>query len=186
MSKIGKKPVVIPKGVEFNWQRPTVKVKGPKGELRLEVRPEINIEVKDGQVWVKRANESRSAHSLHGTYRSLIRNMIAGVTEGFEKKLELVGVGYKVEVKGKAVVLSLGFTRPVEFVIPEGIQISADKNVISIRGADKQRVGEIAAEIRALRPPEPYKGKGVRYQGEYVRHKAGKAAVASGAPGTAK
>jgi len=185
MSKIGKKPVALPKGVELKQEGNLLRVKGPKGELKTGVRPELSIEVKDGEVWVKRADESRLAHALHGTFRSLVKNMIIGVTDGYEKKLELVGVGYKAEAKGKILVLSLGFTRPVEFPMPEGVKASVEKSIISIKGVDKQAVGEIAAEIRALRPPEPYKGKGIRYLGEYVRHKAGKAAVAGGAPGEA-
>jgi large subunit ribosomal protein L6 len=185
MSKIGKKPLALPKGVELKLQDAMVSVKGPKGELKTRVRPEVSIEIKEGAVWVKRQNESRLAHALHGTYRSLLKNMIVGVTDGYEKKLELVGVGYKAEVKGKTLVLSLGFSKPVEFPLPEAVQASVDKNIISIRGIDKQAVGEVASEIRALRPPEPYQGKGIRYVGEYVRHKAGKAAVAGGAPGAA-
>jgi len=179
MSKIGKKPVALPKGVDLKWQRPLLKIKGPKGELSASIRPEIEIEVKDGQVWVSRLMETKLAHALHGTYRSIIKNMIIGVTDGYEKKLELVGVGYKAEVKGKAITLSLGFTRPVECPIPEGLQVGVEKNFISIKGINKQVVGQFAAELRILRPPEPYQGKGVRYVGEHVRHKAGKAAISA-------
>ena len=175
--------MALPKGVELKLEKSLIRVKGPKGELSTPARPDVTIEVKDGAVWVKRANESRLAHALHGTYRSLIKNMIIGVTDGYEKKLELVGVGYKAEMKGKNLLLSLGFTKPVEFSIPEKVQASVEKNLISLKSTDKQVVGEVAAEIRAIRPPEPYQGKGVRYVGEYVRHKAGKAAVAGGAPG---
>lgn len=183
MSKIGKRPVALPKGVELKWQRPIIKIKGPKGELSAEIRPEIEIAVKDDQVWVTRVLETKLAHALHGTYRSIIKNMIIGVTDGFEKKLELVGVGYKAEAKGKAITLSLGFAKPVECPIPEGLQVSVEKSFISIRGINKQVVGQFAAELRILRPPEPYQGKGVRYVGEHVRHKAGKAAI-SAAGGT--
>jgi len=173
--------VALPKGVEDKTAKQLVTVKGPRGELKLPVRSEINIEVKDNEVWVKRADESKMAHALHGTYRSLIKNMVIGVTDGYEKKLELVGVGYKCELKGKNLTLALGFIKPIDFPIPETIQVAVEKNVISIKGNDKQTVGKVASEIRSLRPPEPYQGKGVRYQGEHVRHKAGKAAVSAGA-----
>jgi large subunit ribosomal protein L6 len=179
MSKIGRKPVALPTGVELKWQRPLLKIKGPKGELSTEVRPEVEITVKDGQVWVSRLQETKMAHALHGTYRSIIKNMIIGVTDGYEKKLEMVGVGYKAEVKGKGITLALGFSRPVDRPIPEGLQVVVEKNFISIKGINKQMVGQFAAELRILRPPEPYQGKGIRYVGEHVRHKAGKAAISA-------
>jgi len=177
MSKIGKKPLTLPEGVEIKWERPLVRVKGPKGELSLEIRPEVDLEISGREVRVKKTAENKLARSLWGTYRSLLNNMIIGVTQGFEKKLELVGVGYRAEVKGKTLVLQLGFSHPIEYPIPEGIEITADRTKISVRGIDKQKVGQVAAEIRAFRPPEPYKGKGIRYEGEEVRRKAGKAAV---------
>jgi len=189
MSKIGRKPVAVPEGVELKLEGLLVKVKGPKGELKMELCPEVKFEVKDGQVWFKRVDESRTARAMHGTIRSLVKNMIIGVSEGYEKKLELIGVGYKAELKGKSLMLSLGFIKPVEYPLPDGILagvaiLGSDKRfTISLKGINKQVVGEVAAEIRSLRPPEPYQGKGIRYQGEYVRHKAGKAAVAGGTPG---
>ncbi len=177
MSKIGKKPISIPSGVEVKWEKPVVKVKGPKGELSLELRDEVDLEISDSEVRVKKVADTKLARSLWGTYRSLINNMIIGVSQGFEKKLELVGVGYRAEVKGNTLVLQLGYSHPIEYPIPEGIEIKAERTSITVRGIDKQKVGQVAAEIRAFRPPEPYKGKGIRYEGEQVRRKAGKAAV---------
>ncbi len=186
MSKIGKKPVPLAKGVELKWQAPLVRIKGPKGELTLTIRPEVDLEVSSGEVKVKAKEATKQANSLHGTYRSLINNMIIGVSQGFERKLEMVGVGYKAELKGKALAILAGFSHPVEYSIPAGIEITVEKgNKIAIKGIDKHLVGEVAAQIRSIRPPEPYQGKGIRYEGELVRKKAGKAAagVTSGTAG---
>jgi large subunit ribosomal protein L6 len=183
MSKIGKKPIALAKGVEVKWQAPLVRVKGPKGELTLTLRPEVDLEVSGDELKVKRLQESKIADALHGTYRSLIKNMIQGVTEGFERRLELVGVGYKAEVKGKALVVAAGFSHPVEYPVPPGIEVAVEKSKIIIKGIDKHKVGKVSSEIRAIRPPEPYQGKGIRYEKEVVRKKAGKAAAGAGAPG---
>ena len=154
-------------------------VKGPKGALELDFDEKVDVEVKDSQVIVKRKGEEKESGAFWGLFRSLISNMIEGVTEGFEKKLELQGVGYRMSVSGKKINMALGFSHPVEVNIPEGIEAKIEENILTISGTDKQRVGQLAAEIRALRKVEPYKGKGFRYQGEKVRRKAGKKAVAS-------
>jgi len=185
MSKIGKRAILIPEKVEIKWEKPWVKVKGPKGESSLKiVEQNIDLELVGKELKVKLLNPSPESDIFLGTYRSLISNMVTGVSQGFEKRLELVGVGYKAELKGRALMLSLGFSVPVEYRIPSDVQVSIDKGVIVVKGIDKQRVGQVASEIRALRIPEPYKGKGIRYQGEHVRQKAGKVAV--GATGGTK
>ncbi len=179
MSRIGKRPIPIPEGVEVKVEGAKVEVKGPKGTLSHEVPPEIQVEVSDGQIWVRRRDDSRRAKSLHGLNRTLIANMVEGVTKGFEKRLEIVGIGYRAALEGKALKLTLGFSHPVIYPIPEGIEIVVDNPTsIVVRGIDKQRVGQVAAEIRALKKPEPYKGKGIRYAGEEVRRKAGKGRAA--------
>lgn len=179
MSRIGKRPIPIPQGVEVKIDGALVEVRGPKGTLSHEVPPEIEVGVSDGQIWVRRKDESRRAKALHGLNRTLIANMVEGVTKGFEKKLEIVGVGYRAALEGKALKLTLGYSHPVIYPTPEGIEISVDNPTsITVRGIDKQRVGQVAAEIRALRPPEPYKGKGIRYAGEEIRRKAGKGRAA--------
>jgi len=175
MSRIGKVPIPIPEKVEVKVEGDTVSVKGPKGSLSHRLPPEIYVELQDGQIWVRRKNDSRRARSLHGLNRTLIANMVKGVTEGFEKKLEIVGVGYRAALQGRTLQLSLGYSHPVLYPIPEGIEITLDSPTnITVKGIDKQKVGQVAAEIRALRKPEPYKGKGIRYAGEEVRRKAGK------------
>ncbi len=179
MSRIGKRPIPIPEGVEVKVEGAKVEVKGPKGTLSHEVPPEIQVEVSDGQIWVRRRDDSRRAKSLHGLNRTLIANMVEGVTKGFEKRLEIVGIGYRAALEGKALKLTLGFSHPVIYPIPEGVEIVVDNPTsIVVRGIDKQRVGQVAAEIRALKKPEPYKGKGIRYAGEEVRRKAGKGRAA--------
>ncbi|HEX15609.1 MAG TPA: 50S ribosomal protein L6, partial [Deltaproteobacteria bacterium] len=166
-------------GVEVKVEGAKVEVKGPKGTLSHEVPPEIQVEVSDGQIWVRRRDDSRRAKSLHGLNRTLIANMVEGVTKGFEKRLEIVGIGYRAALEGKALKLTLGFSHPVIYPIPEGVEIVVDNPTsIVVRGIDKQRVGQVAAEIRALKKPEPYKGKGIRYAGEEVRRKAGKGRAA--------
>ena len=185
MSKIGKKPIAIPAGVEIKIDGQTVRVRGPRGEIHRRLEREINAEVTDGKVVVTPRSNSRAARQLWGLNRTLVSNMVAGVTEGFRKELELVGIGYRAEKKGEGLSLSLGFSHPVEFSAPAGISLEvAEKTKITVEGIDKQLVGQTAAKIRALRPPEPYKGKGIRYVGEIVRKKPGKAGkVGAGAFG---
>ena len=177
MSRIGKNPIPIPSGVTVKIDGKTSVVKGPKGEHRQHVPEGLTYEEKDGQLTVVRPNETKPVRARHGLVRALIANQVTGVTEGFEKKLEIIGVGYRAAVKGKVLDLQLQFSHPVEYPIPEDITITCPDNThITVAGIDKQRVGQIAAEIRAYRKPEPYKGKGIRYVGEVVFRKAGKAA----------
>lgn len=176
MSRIGKKPIVVPKGVDIQITGSTVRVKGPKGELTQEFSPEMTIKMADGQVTVERPSDAKKHRALHGLTRALLANMVVGVTEGYRKPLEIVGVGYRAEKRGNTLVLNVGYSHQVEYPEPAGITItSPNPTTVIVEGIDKQRVGQVAAEIRAVRPPEPYKGKGIRYQGEYVRRKAGKA-----------
>jgi large subunit ribosomal protein L6 len=177
MSRVGKLSVPIPEGVDVNWQKPMISVKGPGGEYRLEVKPPADIKIEDRAIKVTRPDDTRPNRAAQGLYRSLINNMVVGVTRGYEKRLEIVGVGYRAEVDGRALKLSVGYAFPKIFEIPEGITVNVEKDVIVVRGSDKQKVGDAAAGIRAYRPPEPYKGKGIRYQGEQVKIKAGKTAV---------
>ena len=177
MSCIGKKPVQIPAGVEVTVNGNTCIVKGPKGTLEQDFHEEISVEVVENQVIVTRANDERTARSQHGLTRALIQNMVTGVSEGFTKSLELAGVGYRVQLKGTALDFSLGYSHPVVMEQPEGITFEVPDNThINVKGIDKQQVGQVAAEIRAKRPPEPYKGKGIHYVGEHIRRKLGKAA----------
>jgi large subunit ribosomal protein L6 len=177
MSRIGIKPITIPQEVTVSIETDKVMVKGPKGQLSIDVPKHIQVGVKDNQVVVKRANNVIQTKAYHGLVRSLIQNMVQGVTQGYSKKLQLVGTGYRAKVQADTLVLTLGFSHPVEHPIPEGIQITTegDTNVI-IQGIDKHAVGQTAANIRDYRPPEPYKGKGIRYADEVIRRKAGKAA----------
>ncbi len=177
MSRIGKQPIEIPSGVDVDVQPGLVTVKGPKGALAQQVSPDMRVLLEDGTVRVERPSDERAHRSLHGLTRTLIANMIQGVTGGYEKRLEIVGVGYRAALSGTALELQLGFSHPVSVAAPEGIEFEVPApNRIVIRGIDKQLVGQVAADIRKLRKPEPYKGKGIRYEGEYVRKKAGKAA----------
>jgi large subunit ribosomal protein L6 len=181
MSRIGKRPVGVPKGVEVTISEHTVRVKGPKGDLKLDVHPELDIKLEEGQVVVERPSDSANHKALHGLTRTLVSNMMAGVTSGFSKTLEIVGVGYRAEKKGGAdqLTLSLGYSHQIQYRPPTGVTIDVpNPTTITVRGADKQTVGQVAADIRAFRPPEPYKGKGIRYQGEQIRRKAGKTAGA--------
>jgi large subunit ribosomal protein L6 len=172
-------PVPIPSGVEVKLDGRHLTVKGSKGTLEMDIHPDSNVEVKDGEIVVTRPSDQKEHRALHGLTRSLINNMVVGVSDGFEKKLEIQGVGYRAEPQGKGIKLSLGFSHPIEYPAPEGITISCPQPTeVVVAGADKQKVGQVAAEIRAFRPPEPYKGKGVRYAGEHVRRKAGKTAGA--------
>ena len=175
MSRIGKKPVTLPKGVAVEVQGNTVAVKGPKGELRRTLHTEMQVALADGQVTVSRPSEEKRHKALHGLSRTLVQNMVDGVSKGFSKTLEIQGVGYKAEAKPYGVNLIVGYSHPVKYEAPKGIKISVENNtVVKIEGADKEAVGQVAAELRSVRPPEPYKGKGIRYQGEQVRRKAGK------------
>lgn len=182
MSRIGKKPIPIPAGVEIKIQDGTVHVKGPKGTLTFAPHGLMEIKMAEGAVTVSRKSNGILDRSLHGLTRSLIANMIEGVTKGFSRKLEIQGVGYRAQISGNKLDLSLGFSHPVQFQAPAGIQFEMDKekkNIITVSGIDKMLVGQTAAKLRGLRPPEPYKGKGIRYFGEKVRRKAGKAATAA-------
>ena len=181
MSRIGAKPVALPSGVSAEIKAGNVVIKGSKGELKVLLLPEINVDIDGSTVKVSRKSDEKSAKARHGLIRVLIQNAALGVSQGYEKKLEIIGVGYKAAVKGKNLVLNLGHSHPIEFPIAAGIEIAQDeknKNILIIKGIDKQLVGQVASDIRELRPPEPYKGKGVRYMGEAVRRKAGKAAAA--------
>jgi large subunit ribosomal protein L6 len=176
MSRIGKKPIPVPKGVTVEIDGKTVNVKGPKGELGRTFRPEVGIELSDGEIVVTRASDSKRDRAFHGLTRALLANMVTGVTDGYRKTLEIVGVGYRAEKKGKELVLTVGYSHAVQYPEPTGIEITTPSpTVVEVAGADKQQVGQVAAEIRGFRPPEPYKGKGIRYRGEHVRRKAGKA-----------
>jgi large subunit ribosomal protein L6 len=177
MSRIGRLPVVIPKGVNVRWEDGVLVAKGPKGENSVRIHPEMQVDVGDKEVRVARPSDAKRHKALHGLSRTLVANTVKGVSEGFTKKLEIRGVGYKAEVKGKTLVLALGYSHPVEFPIPQGIEIQCESaTLVAVRGIDRQRVGQVAADIRGFRPPEPYKGKGVRYEGEFVKQKAGKTA----------
>ncbi len=176
MSRIGKRPIPIPAGVTVTVDGQTVRVKGPKGELERRVHPAMRLAVADGNVVVQRPSDESEHKALHGLTRTLIANMVEGVTKGFQKQLEIVGVGYKAEPRPYGLQLALGFSHPVEYRAPKGIKLSAPQpTAVVVEGADKELVGQVAAEIRGLRPPEPYKGKGIKYVGEQIRRKAGKA-----------
>lgn len=177
MSRIGKKPIQIPEGVEVKVEGQTVTIKGPKGELVRKVRPEIGVAVEDKKVLVTPQKETKETGAFWGLTRALLANMIQGVTVGFQKQLEIEGVGYRANVEGDQLVLSIGFSHPVKIKTPDGIKFLVEKNLITISGIDKELVGQISAEIRQVRPPEPYKGKGIRYRGEQVRRKLGKKAA---------
>ncbi len=178
MSRVGRNPIGLPEGVEVKINKGTVEVTGPKGHLSGEVNQDIKLDIKDGQLTVSRPNDSKYYKSLHGLYRSLLHNMVEGVTKGFEKKLEIVGVGYKAEMSKDRLTLQLGYSHPIVFLPPEGVEVAvADPTNISVRGIDKHLVGQVAAKIRSFRPPEPYKGKGIKYVDEYIRRKAGKTAA---------
>ncbi len=182
MSRVGRKPIAIPQGVKVQKSGREITVIGPKGELRATIHPDIAADVQDGIVTVTRPSDGKQHRALHGLWRANIQNMVTGVVSGYSKKLELVGVGYRAEMKGKRLQLLLGFSHPILFVPPDGVKVEAPTQTnITISGIDKQLVGQVAAKIRSFRPPEPYKGKGVKYEGEYIRRKAGKAAAAAGA-----
>lgn len=178
MSRIGKQPVIVPDGVEVKLDKNILTVKGSKGELTQEIHPNVSIEQKDNQilVTVKKPDE-KSQRSLWGLFRKLIHNMVIGVNEGFTKQLEVNGVGFKAAIQGKVLNLQLGFSHPIDYAVPDGIDITVEKNLITVSGSDKQKVGQTAAEIRAFKKPEPYKGKGIKYVDEVIRRKVGKAAA---------
>lgn len=182
MSRIGKQIIKISEGVEITINGNTIKVKGSKGELEFTFSPSIEVIYKDNQIQVKRSSDEPEDRSLHGLTRALINNMVKGVSDGFEKRLEIIGVGYRAQVSGQKITLNLGFSHPIELEASDGVTVEMDKeqkNTIVVSGIDKQAVGQFAAEIRSFRPPEPYKGKGIRYVGEYVARKAGKTAAAA-------
>jgi large subunit ribosomal protein L6 len=177
MSRVGKQPVVVPENVEINIDGSSVKVKGPKGELAWSFSPELSVEMDDGQVVVTRPTDQRHHRALHGLTRTLINNMVLGVSEGYQKVLDIIGTGYRAEMQGKNLKLELGFSHSIEVEPPQDVSFEVEERgkQIIVSGIDKQVVGQVSADIRKLRPPEPYKGKGIRYQGEWVRQKAGKA-----------
>jgi len=178
MSRVGKKPILIPEDVEVKIEGQKVIISGPKGELSREIRPEIKVEVKGNQIFVSPQIETKKTKAFWGLIRALLAAMVQGVKEGYEKKLEIEGVGYKAQVLGVDIIqLSVGFTKPTKIKAPKDIKFSVEKNVITVSGIDKELVGQIAAKIRKAKPAEPYKGKGIRYQGEIVRRKVGKKAV---------
>ena len=176
MSRIGKMPVPVPKGVEISISGETVRVKGPKGQLQVGLLPGISAAVEDGELKIERADDERQTRSYHGLVRALLSNAALGVSQGWSKDLEIVGIGYRAESKGRSVLFNLGYSHPIDFALPEGIDVDVDAkaNKVTVRGIDRQQVGQTAADIRSLRPPEPYKGKGIRYATERVRTKAGK------------
>ena len=179
MSRIGRMPVETPKGVEAKIDGQRLVVKGPKGSLDLDVHPEMIVVVDEGVIRVERPSDAKPHRALHGLTRSLVQNMVTGVTDGFSKTLEIVGVGYRADAKGKSITLNVGYSHPIEYQPAEGVELACPtQTTVVVSGIDKQKVGQAAAEIRGFRPPEPYKGKGIRYQGEHVRRKAGKTAGA--------
>jgi large subunit ribosomal protein L6 len=174
MSRIGKMPVKIPKDVTVDLKSGSITVKGPKGQLNCDIHPKVNIKIENEKVVVYINEDSKESNSLHGLFRALIANMITGVSHGFQRDLEIVGVGYRAEISGKTATFSLGYSHPVVYELPEGIEGSVEKSKISLRGIDKELLGRTAAKVRGFRKPEPYKGKGIRYSDEVIKRKAGK------------
>ncbi len=178
MSRIGKLPITIPSGVKVEVKDNVVKVEGPKGAIEQEFMEDVGIAVEDNSVLVTRRDESKQARSYHGLYRQLVNNMVTGVSQGFQRALLVNGVGYRAEVKGEILSLNLGYSNPIEYVVPEGVNIAVEgQNKIIVSGIEKQKVGQVSAEIRSLRPPEPYKGKGIKYEDERIVRKIGKSGV---------
>jgi len=178
MSRIGKQPIPVPKGVTVTVSGRQVKASGPKGTLSLELEPLVSAELDAVEVRVVRENDEKRARAMHGLFRNLVANMLTGVAEGFTRTLLLNGVGYRAEIQGKWLVLNVGYSQPVNFAIPDAITVAVESNTkITVSGCDKQQVGQVAAHIREIRPPEPYKGKGIRYENEHIRRKAGKSAA---------
>jgi len=177
LSRIGKKPIEIPKGVNVTINGQNIKIKGPKGELEFDIHPNIKISIEQNQILVLRNNDEKENRALHGLTRALLQNMITGVTVGYSKTLDLVGVGYRVELKGKNLLINIGYSHPILFIPPDGINIQTPiQTQIVVSGVDKQLVGLVSSKIRAIRKPEPYKGKGIKYSDEIIRRKAGKTA----------
>lgn len=185
MSKIGQAPIEIPEGITLEVKEGVVKVTGPKGSLDFKLSRNVEVNVKDGKAQVSAKNNTRHTREMFGTTRAILANMVKGVKDGWSKTLELVGTGYRAELKGKTLSLTVGYSHPIEIEAPEGIEFKVEKLEITVEGADKHLVGEIAAKIRAVRPPEPYKGKGIKYKDEVVRRKPGKAAKGAGVGGAA-
>jgi large subunit ribosomal protein L6 len=175
MSRIGKKPIPIPKDVNVRLEKDLLTVNGPKGELKRHIHPKIHLEIGEEEIKVSVADETRESKSLHGLFRVLANNMITGVTEGFQRDLEIVGVGYRAELKGRTAVFNLGYSHPINYELPNGVDASIEKTRIILNGIDKELVGKTAEKIRSFRRPEPYKGKGIKYGDEIIRRKAGKA-----------
>lgn len=176
MSRIGRKPIELPKGVEVKVDGAEITVKGSKGTLKFPIMPKITVKSENGTIVVERGSEEKNVKAAHGMTRAIINNMVIGVDKGFQKELEIIGVGYRAQIQGKNLVMALGFSHPVEVAPPQGVEFAVDgPTKIIVKGIDKQLVGQVAANIREYRPPEPYKGKGIRYVGEYVIRKAGKA-----------
>lgn len=184
MSKIGKKPVEVPAGVTVDQEAGQLRVSGPRGQIQIEIPTKISLEISGGKILVKRSADDKKVKALHGLYRQKINNALKGVTAGFSKTLELVGAGFKANVSDNILTIAVGFSHPVEISAPPGIAFGVEQNKIIVSGSDRELVGQIAADIRKIKPPEPYKGKGIRYEGEQIRKKAGKAAkVGLGTPG---
>jgi large subunit ribosomal protein L6 len=179
MSRLGRKPIPLPKDVKFDQKGDLLAIKGPKGELVRKIHPRVKIQTENSQIVVSVNDGTKGSKSLHGLFRTLIANMVTGVSQGFEKELEIVGVGYRAELSGRTAIFQLGYSHPIKFELPEGIDARVEKNKITLGGIDKELLGRTAAKIRAFRKPEPYKGKGIRYGGEIIKKKAGK----SGATG---
>jgi len=177
MSRVGKKPILIPEGVEVKIEGQKVIVKGPKGQLEKEIRPEIRIELKEGKIFLSPKIQTKKTKAFWGLTRALLNNMVKGVIEGYEKKLEIEGLGYRASLEGDNLLLYVGFSHPIKVKTPPGIKFSIEKNIISVSGIDKEKVTQTAAKIRKVKPPEPYKGKGIRYLGEVIRKKVGKKVV---------
>lgn len=179
MSRIGKKPIDIPDGVNVKIERQKVTISGPKGQLSREIRPEIKVEIRKGKIYLTPKKSGKNVKAFWGLSRAILFNMVEGVTKGFEKKLEIQGTGYKGRIDGENLILNVGFSHEVKISPPEGIKFSVEKNIITVFGIDKEKVGQVAAKIRKIRPPNPYTGKGIKYLGEQVRKKEGKKAITS-------
>jgi len=178
MSRVGRKPVLIPKGVNVSVNNGLVAVKGPKGELKKNVPQGVDVKASAGELVVTRADDTRANRAKHGMMRALVANMVKGVSEGFERRLEINGVGYRAEVSGQKLTMALGFSHPVNFELPKGISAKVDKNIVILMGIDREMLGETASKIREIRPPEPYKGKGIKYVEEHIKRKVGKTGAA--------
>lgn len=175
MSRIGKQAITVPEKIKISYSDRVIKVQGEKGSLQRTIHPAINLEIDGNTISVTMLKDDRKSHALQGLTRSLVSNMVIGVSKGFEKMLEINGIGYRAELKGKSILFNIGYSHPIDFKLPEGISAAVDKNnVVKLMGIDKEKVGQTAASIRSLRPPEPYKGKGIKYAGEYIQRKAGK------------